>query len=107
MTRTCRSWTSSRTSVPVRVRPTPMWCRRPLTRRGDAAGLVDPVVAESVVSVARSVAAGGGLGAGGVGGRGGGPVRQRSVRAVVVVGGDEGVDEGLQPGDAGRLVGLG
>jgi hypothetical protein len=60
--------------------------------QGDAAGLVERVVAESVVGV--TGAAGAGLGAGG---RGGGPVRQRAVRSVVVVGGDEGVEEACSP----------
>ena len=34
-------------------------------------------------------------------------MRQRAVRAVVVVAGDEDVEEGLQLGDGGGLVGLG
>jgi hypothetical protein len=75
--------------------------------QGDAAGLVDLVVAESVVGVAVPAGARDGFGAGGVGGRRGGPVGQRSVRPVVVVGADEGVDEGLQLGDGGRLDRLG
>ena len=107
MTRMCRSWTSSRTSVPVRVRPTPMWCRRPLTRR-----VTQPALSilswrtRSWVSRARSVP--GGLGrAGGVGGRGGRAVGQGAVRSVVVVGADEEVEQCLQLGNRARLGGLG
>src|SRR3954469_1487730 len=43
--------------------------------QGDASGLVDLVVADSVVGVTGAAGAGGGLGPCGVGGRGGGPVR--------------------------------
>jgi hypothetical protein len=75
--------------------------------QGDAAGFVDLVGADPVVGVGAAVGAGGGFGAGGVGGGRGGPLRQRAVRAVLVVGGDEEVDEGLQVGDRGRLEWLG
>jgi hypothetical protein len=69
--------------------------------QGDAAGGVDLVGADSVVGV--EVGAGGGFGAGGVGGRRGGSVGQRAVRAVVVVGVDEGVEQDLQGGEGGWL----
>ena len=69
--------------------------------------VVDAVGADPVVGVGGPIGAGVGLGPGGVRGGRGGPVGQRSVRAVVVVGGDEGVEKGLQVGDGGRLDGLG
>ena len=74
--------------------------------QGDHAGVVDAVVADPVVGVG-SRSAGAGFGAGGVGGGGGGAVRQGPVRAVVVVGGDEAVEQGLELGDGGRLDRLG
>ena len=70
--------------------------------QGDVAGCVDAVVADPVVGVGAAVAGRGWLWAGVVGGRGGGPVRQGPVRAVVVVVVDEGVEQGLQLGDRGR-----
>jgi hypothetical protein len=73
--------------------------------QGDLAGLVDAVVADPVVAVVAAVA-GGGLGAGGVGGGRGGPVLPGSVRPVMVVLLDEGVEEGLEVVDRGRLLGL-
>ena len=88
------------------VRPMPMWWRRPLTRR-----VTQPESStrswrtRSWVSASRSVP--GWLWAGVVGGGRGGPVRQGAVRAVVVVVVDEGVEQGLQLGDGGRLGGLG
>ena len=75
--------------------------------QGDAAAVVDAVVADPVVGV--GVAAGGGLGLGqaGVEGRWGGPVRQGPVRSVVVVLGGERVEQGLQLGEGAGLDGLG
>jgi hypothetical protein len=63
--------------------------------QGDAAGLVDLVVAETVVGVGEAVGAGGGFGAGGVGGGRGGPVGQGTVGAVLVVLDGEAVQQGL------------
>src|SRR3954453_18412251 len=113
MMRTSRSWTRSRTWVPAWVRPMPMWCSRPARRR-----VTQPVLSilsvrtRSWGSALRSgpgggLGGGGGAGAGGVGGGRGGPLRQRAGRAVLVVGVDEEVDEGLQVGDRGRLEWLG
>src|SRR3954451_5364065 len=73
---------------------------------GDFAGGVDVVVANAVVSVA--VPAGcGGFGPRLVGGGGGDVAGEGAVGAVVVVVVDEGVEEGLQLGNRGGLVGLG
>ncbi len=74
--------------------------------QGDLSGLVDAVGTDAVLGVGVLVA-GGGLGAGLVGGCGGGPVRQRPVWSVVVVLADEGLDEALELGDGGWLLGLG
>src|SRR5262249_15698539 len=63
-------------------------------------------LAAAVVGVAVA-GAGGGLGPGGAGGGGGGPVRQGPVRPVVVAAARDGVPQGLEPGEAGRLDGLG
>jgi len=57
--------------------------------QGDLAGFVDPVVANPIVGVAVALAWAG-LGAAGVDGGWGCPVRQGSVRSAVVVGVDEG-----------------
>jgi hypothetical protein len=65
---------------------------------GDPAGGVDAVVADPVVGVGVA-AGGGGLGAGLVDGGGGGVCGEGAVGALVVVEGDEVVDEGLQLGD--------
>ena len=74
--------------------------------QGDHAGGVDAVVADAGVGVV--VAAGGreGFGEGVVGGRRGGAVGQGPVRPLVVVGRGELVEQGLQVGDGGGLVGL-
>ena len=107
MMRTLRSWTSRMTWVRAWVRPMPMWRSRPATRR-----VTMPVLSilswrtRSWVSLV-AVGARGGLGAGGVGGGGGGAVGQGAVRAVVVVLVGELVEQGLQLGDGGGLVGLG
>ncbi|WP_432870435.1 hypothetical protein [Microbispora rosea] len=63
--------------------------------QGDDAGVVDAVVADPGVGVAVAAVGRLGLGPGVVGRGGGGAVRQRPVGAVVVVGVDEAVDEGL------------
>src|SRR4051812_34131803 len=105
MTRMCRSWTRSRTSVPVRVRPTPMWCSRPATRR-----VTQPALSilswrtRSWMSRARSVP---GVALGRAVSAVAGVARwQGAVRPVVVVGGDEDVEQGLQLRNRGRLGGL-
>ena len=85
----------------------PMWCRRPAWRRVTHPGGVDPVAADPVVGVGVAAAGGKRLRERGVDGGGGGPVRQGPVRAPVVVGGDERVEQGLQLADRGGLVGLG
>ena len=98
---------SRMTWVRAWVRPMPMWWSRPSSRRVTRAGVVDAVVADAVV---------------GVGGRGRrgwlwggrcrrwrgwpGAGRERWGRLVVVVV-DEGVEQGLELGDGGGLVGLG
>jgi hypothetical protein len=64
---------------------------------GELAVGVDAVGADAVVGVAGAVARDC-LGPGGVGGGGGGPVGQGPVRALLVVGGGEGVEEGLELG---------
>jgi hypothetical protein len=74
---------------------------------GDGAGVVDTVVADAGVGVGVAAAGGQCLGPGGVDGRWGGAVWQGPVRALVVVGVGEAVDQGLQVGDGGRLGGLG
>ncbi len=73
---------------------------------GDGSGVVDAVAADPVVGVAAAVAESG-FGSGGVGGGRCRSVRQGSVWPVVVVGVHERVEQGLQLGDGGRLVGLG
>ena len=95
------------TRVPAWVRPMPMWWRRPVDAQGDGAGFVDAVVADAVVGVGVGRWPGLALGRACVGGGRGGAVWQGAVRAVVVVLVDEGVEEGLELGDGGRLVGLG
>jgi hypothetical protein len=73
---------------------------------GDGACRADDVGADPVVGVAGPVAWSG-FGPGGVGGRRGGMVRQRPVRPVLVVGGGEGVEEGLELGERAGLGVLG
>ena len=75
--------------------------------QGDGAGFVDAVVADPVVGVGVAGLAGQGFGQRVVAACGGGSVRQGAVRAAVVVLVDEGVEQGLQLGDRGGLVGLG
>jgi hypothetical protein len=105
--RMCRSWTRIRTWVRAWVRPMPMWWSRPAWRR-----VTTPVAStrsrrtRSWVSASR-LAAGVALGRGGVDGGGGGPLRQRPVRAVLVIELDEGVEEALQLADRGGLDRLG
>jgi hypothetical protein len=48
------------------LRPTPMWCRRPPGAQGETSGVLDAVAADPVVGV--ETFAGGGFGAGCVGG---------------------------------------
>ena len=74
--------------------------------QGDDAGVVDAVVPDPCVGVAVATAGRPRLGPVAVGRGGGGAVRQRPVGAVVVAGVDEAVDEGLQVGDGGGLIGL-
>jgi hypothetical protein len=75
--------------------------------QGDTAAVVDAVAPDAVVGVGVVAGGGLGLGEGAVDGRGGGPVRQGSVRPVVVVVVGEGVEQGLQLCDGAGLVGLG
>lgn len=72
---------------------------------GDLAGGVDAVGSDPVVAVGGAVA-GAGFGSGGVGGRRGRPGGQGPVWAVLVVECDERVEQPLQLGEAGGLVGL-
>jgi len=72
--------------------------------QGQGAGGIDAVAADSVVGVGAVCRVG--FGAGGVGGRGGGLLGQGSVRAAVVVLGDELIELVLQFGDGGG-AGLG
>jgi len=74
--------------------------------QGDVAAGVNAVVADAVVGVVAAVA-GRGLGAGGVGGGGGGGAGQGAVRSLPVVDADEAVEQRLELGDGGGLVGLG
>ena len=74
--------------------------------QGDDAVGADAVAADPVVGVGVA-GAGGGFGPGGAGGGGGGLVRQGPVRALVVVAAREGVQEGLEGGEADRLGVLG
>jgi hypothetical protein len=67
--------------------------------QGDDAGLVDAVGAYPVVGVGAGCWIG--LGAGGVGRRGGGAMGQGAVRSAVVVLLDEGIELGLEFGDGG------
>lgn len=62
---------------------------------GDVADLGDPVGADPVVAVVLA-ATGGGFGSGLVGGGGGCLMGQGPVRSVLVVGLDEGVEQGLE-----------
>ncbi len=71
--------------------------------QGDGAGFVDAVVADPVVGVGVAAACGECLGQGVVDRCGGGSVRQRPVRAPVVVLVDEDVDQGR----TGRRLRLG
>ena len=73
--------------------------------QGDEPGGVDTVGADAVVGVGGAVA-GDGLGTGGVGSGGGRAARERPVRAPVVVDPGEGVEQGLELGEGGRLSGL-
>jgi hypothetical protein len=73
----------------------------------DAPGFVDAVSADPVVGVGAAVAARSGFGQRGVDGGGRCAVRQGPVRAVVVVGLDELIEQGLQLGEGGGLSGLG
>ena len=74
--------------------------------QGDAARVVDAVVADPVVGV-HAGCAGGGFGSGLVGGGRGGAVLEGAVRAVVVVTVEEGVEQRLELGQVAGLVGLG
>jgi hypothetical protein len=74
---------------------------------GDAAGFVDPVVADPVVGVGVAAGGGQGLGFAGVGGGRGGPVRQGAVRAAMVVFALELVEKLLQLGGTFSLDRLG
>jgi len=76
-----------------------------LVAQGDLAAVVDPVASDPVVSVVLAVAWGG-LGSAGVGGGRGGPVRQGAVWPAMVVLLDKDVEQYLELGDGGRLVGL-
>jgi hypothetical protein len=73
--------------------------KAPADAQGEAAGVIDAVAADPVVSV--QAFAGGGFGAGCVGGGRGGATGHRAVRAVVVVFDNEGIDLGLQLGEVG------
>ena len=75
--------------------------------QGDAAGLVDLVVADPVVGVGAAVTAGSGLGQRGVDGGGCRAVRQGPVRSAGVVDLDELTEQGLQLGEGDGLSGLG
>ena len=74
---------------------------------GHRAGFVDAVVADPVVGVGVAGVAWEGFGHGVVAGCWGGPVRERAVRAAVVVLIDEGIDQDLEFVDRGWLGGLG
>ena len=84
----------------------PMWCSFAFTRQGELPVGIDPVGADPVVGVAGPVP-GDSLGPGCVSGGGRCPVRQGPVRPFVVIDGGEGIQEGLQLADRGRLGGLG
>ncbi|MFG1820838.1 hypothetical protein ACGFIF_44280 [Kribbella sp. NPDC049174] len=73
--------------------------------QGDDAGVVDLVGADAVVDLAGPVGAGGGFGAGVVGGGRGGLVRQRPMRAAVVVLVAQSVEQHLEVGDRDGWVG--
>ena len=106
-TRTCRSWMSRMTGVRAWVRPTPMWCSRPLTRRVTTPPLsILSWRMRSWVSWVRS-AARVGFGQRGVDGGWGRSVRQRAVRTVLVVDLHELIEQRLQFGDRGGWDGLG
>jgi hypothetical protein len=72
----------------------------------DHAGGVDAVVADAGVRVVVAAGGGEGFGEGVVGGCGGGAVGQGPVWPLVVVDRGELVEQGLQVGDGGGLVGL-
>ncbi|MFI1567565.1 hypothetical protein ACH4ZX_31815 [Streptomyces sp. NPDC020490] len=74
---------------------------------GDQAGLVDAVVADAGVGVGVTAVGGPGLGEGGVDRCRGRAVGQGPVGALVVVGVGELVEQVLQLGMRGGLVGLG
>jgi len=74
---------------------------------GDLALGVDEVVADTVVVVELAVGAGSSLGQGMVDGGRGGAVRQRAVRALLVVEAGEEVEVGLELVEGGGLAGLG
>ena len=74
--------------------------------QGDAPAFVDDVVANAVVSVVAAVT-GRRFGSPVIGDGGGTPLRQRAVRPFVVVVGNEALEQCLQFGDRGRLIGLG
>ena len=78
----------------------------PVDAQGDGTAVGDAVVADPEVGVVGAVA-GAGFGAGGVGDGRRGPAGEGSVGALGVVDGDEDVDESLEFGDGGGLVGLG
>ena len=75
--------------------------------QGHAAGLIDLVLADAVVGVAAPVGAGGGLGQGRVDRCWGGAVGQAAVRSLLVVDQGELIQECLQLGEGGGLLGLG
>jgi hypothetical protein len=91
--RTSRSWMSRMTWVPVWVRPMPMWRSWPWTRQGHGSGFVDAVVADAVVGLGVAGGSGDGFGHRAEEGCGGGSVREGAVRSVLVVGGDEPVEQ--------------
>ena len=74
---------------------------------GDLALVVDDVAADAVVVVELATGGGSSLGQGVVDGSRGGAVGQGAVRALLVVGADEEVEEGLELVEGGGLAGLG
>lgn len=78
----------------------------PVDSEGDGACFVDAVGADAVVGVVDAVGGGCGFGVGGVDRGGGGPVWQGPVGSAVVVFVDELLQELLQIGEGGWLVGL-
>src|SRR5215211_7767014 len=106
MMRTSKSAMSRTMRVPVWARPMAMWCRSPSMRRVTEPPLATAVMTDAEVGVAVAVARSC-FGTGGVGGCGGAGVGQGAVRSLVVVDVDEAVEQGLELGDRGGLVGLG